>query len=117
LVEAMAMGRPVIATAWSGPAAFVDERVGWPVGYDLVGVSRAAAAEVPAFRGHRWAEPRVGELAAAMRDVHARPGEAAARGEAARARVRRFDHRRVARIALERLERLAPARTGRPRAA
>ena len=117
LVEAMAMGRPVIATAWSGPAAFVDQRVGWPVGYDLVPVSPAAAAEVPVFAGHRWAEPRVDELAAAMRHAHARPDEAAARGHAARARVQRFDHRRVARVALERLARLAPWRAGRPRAA
>lgn len=110
LVEAMAMGRPVIATAWSGPASFVDQRTGWPIGYDLVPVSAAAAAEVPAFRGHRWAEPRVAELAAAMRDVHECPAEARRRGMAARVRAADFDHRRVARIALERLR--AAARRG-----
>lgn len=113
LVEAMAMGRPVIATAWSGPAAFIDETVGWPVGYDIVPVSAAAAAEVPIFAGHRWAEPRAGELAAAMREVHERPGEARARGAAAAARAERYDHRAVARIALGRLAEL----DRRPRAA
>ena len=51
-------------------------RSGWPIGYDLVPVSAAAAAEVPLFAGHRWAEPRAAELAAAMREVHERPAEA-----------------------------------------
>ena len=32
IMEAMAMGRPAIATAWSGPGAFVDPTVGWPIG-------------------------------------------------------------------------------------
>jgi glycosyltransferase involved in cell wall biosynthesis len=122
LVEAMAMGKPVIATAWSGPSAFVDESVGWPIGFDLVPVSAAAAAEVPIFAGHRWAEPRVDDLCAAMRDVHARPDEARARGAAAVLRVERYDQRAVARLALARLAELvrrpraaAPADHGMPR--
>jgi glycosyltransferase involved in cell wall biosynthesis len=114
LLEAMAMGRPVIATDWSGPAAFVDHAVGWPVTYDLVDVSDAAAAEVPAFAGHRWAEPRPDSLAGALRDVHARPGEARARGEAAAVRAARYDHRLVARMALERLAVLEGRGAGRP---
>ncbi len=112
LVEAMAMGRPVVATAWSGPSAFLDDAVGWPLGYDLVPVSEAAAAEIPVFAGHRWAEPRVGDLVAAMRDIHARPHEARARGAAAIVRAARYDHRTVARAALARLAELAD----RPRA-
>ena len=106
LVEAMAMGRPVIATAWSGPAAFVDTSVGWPIGFDLVPVSAAAAREVPIFGGHCWAEPRVNDLAAALRDVHERPDEARARGAAAALRAERYDHRTVARMALDRLREL-----------
>ena len=107
LLEAMAMGRPVIATGWSGPAAFVDAEVGWPLPYTLVPVSDAAAAEVPAFAGHRWAEPDAAALAAAMREVHERPAEARARGAAAALRAERYDHRAVARQALARLEALA----------
>ena len=113
LVEAMAMGRPVVATAWSGPSAFLDDTVGWPVGFDLVPVSAAAAAEIPVFDGHRWAEPRADELAAAMRDVHVRPEEARARGAAAIVRAARYDHRSVARAVLARLAELGR----RPRAA
>ncbi len=38
LSEAMAMGLPVVVTNWSGPVAFVDESVGYPVNYTLVEV-------------------------------------------------------------------------------
>ncbi len=30
-MEAMACGTPVVATAWSGPAAFVSEENGYPL--------------------------------------------------------------------------------------
>ena len=33
-VEAMAMAKPVIATNWSGPTAFLDESCGYPLRYD-----------------------------------------------------------------------------------
>jgi glycosyltransferase involved in cell wall biosynthesis len=117
LTEAMAAGRPVIATAWSGPAEFVDETVGWPLGCRVVPVPEAAAREVPAYAGHRWAEPDLEDLVRALREVHERPDEVRARGAAARERARRFDHRRVARLALERLARVAPRRRGRRRSA
>lgn len=116
LVEAMAMGRPVIATAWSGPAAFVDESVGWPLGHRLVDVPAAAVAEVPAYAGHRWAEPDLVDLVAALRDVHARPQEARRRGDAARRRSARYGHRRVARQALDLLAMVRPRRARRGRA-
>ena len=41
-VEAMAMGRPVIATNWSGTTAFLDEQVGYPIA-----VEKIAAAVSP----------------------------------------------------------------------
>ena len=72
-VEAMAMGRPAIATAWSGPADYLDERVGWPIPARVVSVDPAAAAESPAYAGHHWAEPDVDALAAALRAVHDDP--------------------------------------------
>ena len=92
----MAMGRPAIATAWSGPAAFVDETVGWPLGFRLVPVPPEAVAEVPVYAGHAWAEPDLGDLARALRDAHERPDARRARGRAARGRAEAFDHRRVA---------------------
>jgi glycosyltransferase involved in cell wall biosynthesis len=110
LTEAMACARPVIATAWSGPSAFVDDAVGWPLGYDLVPVSSDATREVPQFEGHRWAEPRLDDLVAALRELHGNPEGARVRGEAARERAKQFDHRRVARLALDRLASLSPRR-------
>ena len=81
-VEAMATGLPVIATNWSGPAAFLDEEVGYPLGYELEPVP----AEM-ALPGHSWAAPSVGHLRERMRDVVTRPDEARRRGAAARERM------------------------------
>ncbi len=109
VLEAMALGLPAIATAWSGPAAFVDEAVGWPLGFRVVPVPPEAVAEVPAYAGHRWAEPDVGDLTRALRDAHERPAARRARGAAAGERAGAFDPRRVAALALARLAAVVPA--------
>ena len=96
LLEAMALGRPVIATAWSGPAAFVDAGTGWPIGFRLVPVPPEAVAEVPAYAGHGWAEPDVDDLAPPCATPPARPASAPHGGRGARAGGA-LDHRRVAR--------------------
>lgn len=46
LAEAMSMGLPSIATNWSGPTAFLDESVGYPLRVDGL-----VDAEGPAFAG------------------------------------------------------------------
>ncbi|MEW6583335.1 MAG: glycosyltransferase, partial [Actinomycetota bacterium] len=112
LTEAMAAGRPVIATAWSGPGEFVDAAVGWPLGYREVPVPDEAVAEVAAYAGHRWAEPDVDDLVAALRALHADRDGARAKGAAARERAQAFDHRHVARLALERLATVEPRARG-----
>jgi hypothetical protein len=99
----MAMGRPAIATGWSGPAEFVDATVGWPVTHRLVDVPAAAVAEVPVYAGHRWAEPDRDALAAAMVDAHRDAAGRAARGAAAALRAEEHGHLRVAATALARL--------------
>ena len=68
VLEAMAASRPVIATRWGGPVDYLDEDCGV-----LVEPSSASAM--------------VSQLAEAMRDVIARPGVWAQRGQAGRARV------------------------------
>jgi glycosyltransferase involved in cell wall biosynthesis len=112
--EAMAAGRPVIATGWSGPSAFCDQATGWTIPHRLVPVPDAAVREAAHFAGHRWAEPDPDGLAAALRDAHARPAERVARGRAARERALRFDHRRVAGEMLEVLGALTPRLADRP---
>ena len=81
-VEAMSMGLPVIATNWSGPTAFLDESVGYPLEYSLEAVP--ADLNLP---GHHWAEPSVEHLRKLMRRVYERREEATERGTAARARM------------------------------
>ena len=103
------MGLPVIATNWSGPTAFLDEEVGYPLPYELV--------PVPAehnLAGHRWAEPDVGALRRAMRRLLDHPDEAKARGAAARERMAaRFSNERLAEEAERELARAAAVLAGR----
>lgn len=74
------MGLPTIATNWSGPTAFLDESVGYPLAVDGL---------VPGgFReGERWAQPSVRHLRLLLRHVVEHRREAAARGRAARERM------------------------------
>eukprot|EP00873_Tetraselmis_striata_P013579 jgi/Tetstr1/433843/TSEL_023028.t2 len=81
-MEAMAMGCPVIATNWSGPTAFLSERVGYPLPIEgLVPILDGP------FAGHRWAEPSVPALRAIMRRLYDDPAEAAAKGRLARQHI------------------------------
>ena len=81
-VEAMAMGLPVIATNWSGPTAFLDETVGYPLEYTLQPVPDEL--NLP---GHHWAEPSVAHLRALMRRLVSHPDEARGARRAARERM------------------------------
>ncbi|HMA29315.1 MAG TPA: glycosyltransferase [Thermoanaerobaculia bacterium] len=72
ILEAMACGLPVIATAWSGPSEFFHEGVGYPVA--LKGFV-AADAKCPHYAGFRWADPDADDLAAKMRRVYERRDE------------------------------------------
>ena len=71
LLEAMALGKPVVATARSGNMDFMSEDDACLVGFELVPVQAAH----PCYRsaaigpGQTWAEPRVAEAAAWMRKL------------------------------------------------
>lgn len=81
ILEAMACGIPVIATAWGGHMHFFDSGSGYPVDFRLV----PAEAKCPYYRGFRWAEPRVDHLAETMRYVYEHRQEAGERGARASA--------------------------------
>ena len=84
VLEAMASGLPVIATAWSGPADFLHEGVGYPLQpRSLV----PAEARCPYYAGFEWAEPDPDHLKALMREVAENPDAARAKGLAAAAEV------------------------------
>ena len=84
LAEAMALGKPVIATPWSGPADFMTRSNSFPVEYRLIELDDDYG---PYAAGQVWADPDLDDAAAAMRALHEEPGEATLRGERARADI------------------------------
>ncbi|MBR8482109.1 FkbM family methyltransferase [Burkholderia cenocepacia] len=66
MAEAMLMGKPVIATNYSGNVDFMDDSNSLLVPYDLVKLGRP----IPPYDANlHWAEPSVDEAAKAMRKV------------------------------------------------
>jgi len=71
LMEAMALGKPVIATAWSGNMTYMNHTNACLVSYRLVPVVGSILAYSKALLGDGayWAEPNVGEAAAWMHQL------------------------------------------------
>jgi glycosyltransferase involved in cell wall biosynthesis len=84
--ESMALGKPVIATFYSGNTDFMTPENSYPVGFELRptrdadGASERVARDLYAGEGQVWAEPDLDEAAALMRRVVERPREARAKG-------------------------------------
>ena len=87
--EAMALGKPVIATAWSGNMAYMDARSACLVNYQLV----EACGLLQAYRqpiipeGTRWAEPDLTEAAQWMKFLASNSEERKNIGQCARERI------------------------------
>jgi glycosyltransferase involved in cell wall biosynthesis len=79
--EAMLMGKPVIATNYSGNTDFMNEGNSYPVRYDLVPVGEG---EYPFAHGQVWAEPDISDAAVNMRAIADDPDAAARKGFVAR---------------------------------
>lgn len=84
--EAMAYGKPVIATGYSGNMQFMSETNSYPVRYEEI---EASVQEGPFYRGSLWAEPDIDHAAELMRYVYEERAEAAARGALGRATIER----------------------------
>jgi len=81
--EAMALGTPVLATAWSGVLDFIDGSCGM-----LVPSSQTPVADPQGiYRDQTWAEPDLGAAAQALGRLRAEPELRARLSTAARARV------------------------------
>ena len=101
MAEAMAAAKPVIATAYSGNLAFMDETNSLLVPYELTTVA-AGCGPYPA--GAEWAEPDIGAAARLMRDVWENQDEARELGRRARDTVlQRNTPRRTAAFVTQRL--------------
>ncbi|MEY2433490.1 MAG: hypothetical protein QOC92_3215 [Acidimicrobiaceae bacterium] len=81
LAQCMALGKPAIATAWSGNLAFMTADNSWLVPHTMTTVGPDA---LPYPADAQWAEPQVDAAAAAMREVVYDRSEAEHRGERAR---------------------------------
>jgi glycosyltransferase involved in cell wall biosynthesis len=71
LLETMALGKPVIATAWSGNMAFLNQANSCLIGYRLVPVDAHLAVYTTDFLGREsvWADPDVDQAAAWMKKL------------------------------------------------
>lgn len=81
ITDAMALGKPVIATGWSGNMDFMTASNSFPVRYELVEIERGVG---PYREGERWAEPSVAHAAELMRHVFEHQDQARTVGERAR---------------------------------
>jgi 2-polyprenyl-3-methyl-5-hydroxy-6-metoxy-1,4-benzoquinol methylase/glycosyltransferase involved in cell wall biosynthesis len=73
IAESMALGKPVIATGYSGNMDFMDEQNSFLVPYDRVAVGSGAE---PYAASSTWAEPRLHIASALMRQVWQDPAAA-----------------------------------------
>ncbi|QIK75956.1 glycosyltransferase family 4 protein [Nocardioides piscis] len=112
MAEEMAIGKPVIATGYSGNMEFMTPANSRPLRHRMVSVPPDAE---PYPEGASWAEPRRGHAVTAMRrvledaELRARLGR-----EAAATIAERHSVEALARAVLERLAAPAPHQEGRP---
>lgn len=100
LMEAMALGKPVIATAWSGNMSFMDHESACLVRYRLRPLNGTIRVYTPEFVGGDcvWAEPSVADAAAWMRQLFEDEKLRVEKGQRARARMQA--HQKLAQGAL-----------------
>jgi glycosyltransferase involved in cell wall biosynthesis len=109
MLESMSLGKPVIATAYSGNMDFMTADNSFLLPYRLATLERDYG---PYMRGAVWADPDLDEAARLMRLVVEHPREGQARGHAAQQQVARERNPAVTGAAvrqrLEAIRNLAP---------
>jgi glycosyltransferase involved in cell wall biosynthesis len=112
IAECMALGKPVIVTAYSAPTDFMTEDNSYPVPYELTRVGADCQIYPPEGT---WAEPDTAAAASLMRRVIEASAEAAQKGQRARLDIERLYAPAVtggiARARLEAIAALWPARS------
>jgi len=87
-VEMMAMGKPTIATFWSGPTEFMTEENSYPLKFtQLEDVDKSLG---PGIKGHKWAVPSKDHLKQLMRHLVQNPEEGRKKGQQAREDMRKY---------------------------
>lgn len=87
LAEAMLLGKPVIATGYSGNLAFMNRENSMLVDYEMVEI----AEDRPVYtKGNHWAEPSIKQAAQYLRYVYENREEAAARARHVQPEIQRL---------------------------
>lgn len=116
LFDAACNGTPVIATAYSGPMDYLDERYHRLVGYQMTATSQKGhTANFALTSEMSWAAPDVAQAASLMREVFENREQAAEQAAAGTIRLRqKYALEPVGRIAAQRLielsENIGPVR-------
>lgn len=110
--EAMLLGKPVVATGWSGNRDFMDASNAEMVDYRLV----PAADDRGVYRDALWADPDIADAAARLRRLADQPGERARLGTRARDSLRMALNGEPLLVALRALGWTPPAERRRPEA-
>ncbi len=85
LIEAMFLGKPVVATGYGGVTDFLDDKTGFVVRHKMTALTRSQGPYPP---GAVWAEPDLEHAATLMLSLVKDPRCAALKVEAARRKVR-----------------------------
>lgn len=109
LAEAMYLGKPVIATHWSGNLDFMDEHNSLPVSYRLVELSEDIG---PYQKGQIWAEPDQQQAVELMRQAFESPQRMRDLGERAAETIRqRYSPQHVGELLGERIRSIVATQT------
>jgi len=113
LAEAMLLGKPVIATGYSGNLDFMNRENSLLVDYKIVEI----AEDRPIYtKGNFWAEPSIEHAAACMRQVYEHRDEANERALRAQPEIQRLLSIEAAgRRMRDRLEQIAATKPAAPR--
>jgi len=104
IAEAMSIGKPTIATAYSSVQDYMTPANSYPVGYRLIELEEDYG---PYKKGGVWADPDLDHAAAQMRRVFENPDEAARIGrQAALDMQRMYSSEVVARKVINRLNKI-----------
>jgi glycosyltransferase involved in cell wall biosynthesis len=87
MAEAMALGKPVVATAYSGNMDFMTAANSYPVRYQLIELDRDHG---PYRRGTHWADPDLDHAAELMQQVFEQRDDARQKGRTAAADIERW---------------------------
>jgi glycosyltransferase involved in cell wall biosynthesis len=102
IAEAMYMGKPVIATGWSGNMEFMDEENSLPVRFRMAEITKDAG---PYKKGQVWADPDLNHAAELMRRIVSDEDLAKLIRVRAESRIKTdFSPERIGRLMLGRLE-------------